>query len=148
MKHYELSLMPELVNSIIRTDCFKEEYVADNCLILKKYIDSINSHNFEKVKRLLDDEVVFFFTDKKCITLPDIEAYFTEAWSLIEDEVYEAVNPTLVNATSTAKVFTYTFVYSGTTTSGKQISGEGRATNVFMLKKGEWKLVHEHLSNF
>ncbi|WP_409303025.1 nuclear transport factor 2 family protein [Peribacillus sp. SCS-155] len=30
---------------------------------------------------------------------------------------------------------------------GDKVSGSGRATNVFKRVRGEWKLIHEHLSS-
>lgn len=39
----------------------------------------------------------------------------------------------------------YTYHYSGYV-DGEFNSGSGRATNVFVLLDGEWKLIHEHLS--
>jgi len=57
---------------------------------LKQYIEATNTHRFENVKKLLHPEAVYWFSDRTCRTIDDIQAYFETAWDIIEEEVYSA----------------------------------------------------------
>ncbi|QPQ33961.1 YybH family protein [Lysinibacillus sp. JNUCC-52] len=113
---------------------------------LTRYIDATNTHDFNNVKALLHPQAVYWFTDKTCTTLEEIEAYFNHAWHVIKDEVYRAANVQWLTVDETTATCIYTYHYEGYH-NGTFVSGSGRATNVFTVVNNEWKLIHEHLSS-
>ncbi|MCR1290299.1 YybH family protein [Shouchella clausii] len=112
---------------------------------LEAYINATNTHDFNEVKKILHPEAVYWFTDKTCTSLEDIGNYFQHAWQIIKEEVYSATNVHWLAADENVATCIYTYRYEGYH-NGKFVSGSGRATNVFTVYDGEWKLIHEHLS--
>lgn len=114
---------------------------------LAAYIAATNTHDFDQVARLLDEEAVYWFSDRSCNTLDEIRAYFEHAWDVIRDEVYRAEDVEWIASDAHSAVCLYTYHYEGYA-QGTFIAGSGRATNVFVRNaEGAWKLKHEHLSS-
>jgi ketosteroid isomerase-like protein len=114
---------------------------------LQQYIEATNTHDFNNVKKVLHENAIFWFTDKTCTTIQEIQNYFENAWDIIKEEVYTANNVHWLTVDQNSATCTYTYHYEGYH-NGKFVSGSGRATNVFIKnEKGEWKLIHEHLSS-
>ncbi|WP_107943393.1 YybH family protein [Metasolibacillus fluoroglycofenilyticus] len=114
---------------------------------LNDYISATNTHDFTNVQRMLHPNVVYWFTDKKCTTMTEIQHYFENAWEAIKEEIYEARDVQWLITNQDTATCLYTYCYSGYY-NGKFVSGQGRATNIFVKnKKNEWKLIHEHLSS-
>ncbi|SJZ59675.1 SnoaL-like domain-containing protein [Pilibacter termitis] len=147
MKNIEKIIFPDIHTEVSQC-CFylKEENAQKDEDILNEYISSINSHDFENVRKILSPNAEFIFSDKKCSKIEDIEEYFIKAWEELSDEVYEAKNSKILIENEYLKIFTYNFYYYGTNTVGEAISGNGEATNIFSKINNEWKLIHEHLS--
>ncbi|WP_232695554.1 YybH family protein [Brevibacillus daliensis] len=113
---------------------------------LQTYIEATNTHDFSQVRQILHPDAVYWFSDKTCTTLVEIQAYFENAWNVIKDEVYEARDVTWIVSEKKSATCLYTYHWQGYH-KGKFASGSGRATNVFIRnEQGEWKLIHEHLS--
>ena len=150
MKHIELSLNPLLVNTsfLPKVKNIEIENKQSDYDILHTYIDSINTHNFESVQRLLADDAEFIFTDKTCSTMESIRSYFNNAWDELLNEKYIATDVNVLKGATNTRIFTYKFIYSGINKRGILIEGCGKATNVFVNMDGKWKLLHEHLSKF
>jgi ketosteroid isomerase-like protein len=114
---------------------------------LQQYIEATNTHDFNNVKKVLHENAIFWFTDKTCTTIQEIQNYFENAWDMIKEEVYTAKNVHWLTVDQNSATCTYTYHYEGYH-NGKFVTGSGRATNVFIKnEKGEWKLIHEHLSS-
>jgi ketosteroid isomerase-like protein len=114
---------------------------------LQQYIEATNTHDFNNVKKVLHENAIFWFTDKTCTTIQEIQNYFENAWDIIKEEVYTANNVHWLTVDQNSATCTYTYHYEGYH-NGKFVTGSGRATNVFIKnEKGEWKLIHEHLSS-
>ncbi|RJX39257.1 nuclear transport factor 2 family protein [Paenibacillus pinisoli] len=113
---------------------------------LKQYIEATNTHHFENVKKLLHPEAVYWFSDRTCRTIDDIQAYFETAWDIIEEEVYSANDVSWISVDERSATCLYTYRFEGFH-EGKPVSGSGRATNVFVKSEHDgWQLIHEHLS--
>ncbi|WP_342531169.1 nuclear transport factor 2 family protein [Lysinibacillus sp. FSL M8-0216] len=112
---------------------------------LERYIQATNTHDFNEVKVILHPQAVYWFSDKTCTTTEEIGAYFNHAWSVIQEEVYSAADIAWLTVDEKTATCLYTYHYEGYH-NGKFVSGSGRATNIFTLMNGEWKLIHEHLS--
>lgn len=114
---------------------------------LEAYIAATNTHDFDQVARLLDEEAVYWFSDRSCTTLDEIRTYFEHAWDVIRDEVYRAEDVEWIVSDAYSAVCIYTYHFKGYN-QGAFTAGSGRATNVFVRNtEGEWKLKHEHLSS-
>jgi len=113
---------------------------------LKQYIEATNTHHFENVKKLLHPEAVYWFSDRTCRTIEEIQSYFETAWDIIEEEVYSANDVSWISVDERSATCLYTYRFEGFH-EGKPVSGSGRATNVFVKSEHEgWLLIHEHLS--
>lgn len=111
------------------------------------YIAATNTHDFQYVRKLLSEEAVYWFSDKTCRSIGEIQQYFENAWGTIKDEVYRATDVEWLVAEENSATCIYTYEYEGYY-DGKFVQGSGRATNVFVRDSlGEWKLIHEHLSS-
>ncbi len=114
---------------------------------LEAYIAATNTHDFVQVARLLDEEAVYWFSDRSCTTLDEIRLYFEQAWDAIREEVYRAEDVEWIASDAHSAVCIYTYHFEGYH-QGTFMSGSGRATNVFVRDAdGIWKLKHEHLSS-
>lgn len=113
--------------------------------ILKSYIKATNTHRFEEVKKVLHPKAKYFFGDKTCQTIEEIQAYFENAWDLVKNENYEAHGVEWLVKKEHSATCTYTYFYEGYV-NGEYTSGRGRATNVFVKEGNDWLLIHEHLS--
>ena len=112
---------------------------------LERYIQATNTHDFKEVKAILHPQAVYWFSDKTCTTIEEIEAYFKHAWHVIKEEVYSASNVKWLTIDEKTATCLYTYHYEGYHNE-KFVSGTGRATNIFTWVNDEWKLIHEHLS--
>ncbi|MCR8853779.1 YybH family protein [Lysinibacillus fusiformis] len=112
---------------------------------LERYIQATNTHDFNEVKVILHPQAVYWFSDKTCTTTEEIGAYFNHAWNVIQEEVYSATDIIWLTVDEKTATCLYTYHYEGHH-NGEFVSGSGRATNIFTLMNGEWKLIHEHLS--
>lgn len=115
---------------------------------LQQYIAATNSHDFNNVRQHLHDNAVYWFSNKTCTSMSEIQGYFEKAWHTIQEEVYSAQDVHWISFDEHSATCLYTYHYEGYY-NGKYVSGKGRATNVFVKnEREEWKLVHEHLSSF
>ncbi|MFB7138315.1 YybH family protein [Gottfriedia sp. NPDC056225] len=114
---------------------------------LQQYIIATNTHDFDQVKKYIHKDATYWFSNKSCTNLLDIQQYFENAWNLIQDEVYRATNVNWLTTDENSASCTYQYHYEGYM-NGKFVKGHGRATNVFMKDAvGDWKVIHEHLSS-
>jgi len=114
---------------------------------LQQYIAATNTHDFAQVAKVIDPEAVYWFSDRSCTTPDEIQAYFEQAWKIIEDEVYSATDIYWIAKDENTAVCLYTYHWEGKYM-GEFASGHGRATNVFRKHQdGTWRVLHEHLSS-
>ncbi|WP_152393570.1 YybH family protein [Paenibacillus guangzhouensis] len=114
---------------------------------LQQYIAATNTHDFNQVAQVIDAEAVYWFSDRSCTTPVEIQAYFEQAWQIIEDEVYSASDISWIAEDANTAVCLYTYHWEGKY-KGEFASGQGRAANVFRRHQdGTWRIVHEHLSS-
>ena len=115
--------------------------------VLQQYISATNTHNFDNVKQLLHPKAVYWFTDRTCTSIKEIQSYFANSWNTIKDEVYSISDVNWLAVEQKTATCIYTYHYEGVY-NGRFVSGSGRATNVFIKEnEEEWKLIHEHLSS-
>ncbi|WP_078382244.1 YybH family protein [Sutcliffiella halmapala] len=118
----------------------------DYKVALAKYIEATNTHDFNNVKVLLNDNPTYWFTNQTCTSIEEVQAYFENAWNVIKEEVYSAQEVTWLTVDQHSATCIYSYHYEGYY-NGDFVTGSGRATNIFTKDAdGEWKLLHEHLS--
>lgn len=114
---------------------------------LYEYITATNTHNFKNVRECIDNNAVYWFSNKSCVSVDSISDYFNHVWSIIKDEKYEAKNVEWISVSETSATCIYNYHWEGYVDNELK-SGGGRATNIFNKKDGKWILIHEHLSPF
>lgn len=114
-------------------------------MLVQKYIEATNTHNFNNLIDLISDTAIYQFTDKRCNGIQEIRKYFEKAWEMVVEEVYSARNVVCITATKDIKIYIYDYHYEGFH-KGEFVSGSGKATNVFQLIDKDWKLILEHLN--
>lgn len=112
---------------------------------LLNYIRATNTHDFSEVEKCLADDAVYWFSDSTCTAIAEIKKYFEQAWSIVQEEVYQANHVQWIATSSEVAACIYEYAWSGLI-NGVHQSGKGRATNVFKRVGGKWLLIHEHLS--
>lgn len=113
--------------------------------LIEAYIKATNSHDFNHLVPLISRTAVYQFTDKTCQGIEEIRTYFENAWNTIKEEKYAATDVQCLIDISAVKVYIYRYHYKGYHNE-KFVEGGGKATNVFHLIDGEWRLVLEHLN--
>jgi ketosteroid isomerase-like protein len=112
---------------------------------LKKYEDATNSHDFDQVAPLLAVDAVYWFSDGSFEGREAIRAAFIKTWDTVKQEIYRIEDVRWLAVSATAAVCVYSFSWQGII-NGVQRSGVGRGTNAMVKAKGNWLMVHEHLS--
>jgi ketosteroid isomerase-like protein len=112
---------------------------------LDAYILATNSHEFENVAKLLSDHALYMFTNKSWIGKDQIQTYFEGSWKAIDNEVYSIEDITWLATHEESATCIFIYRWKGYI-NGEFKEGKGQGTNVFIKEKGEWKLIHEHLS--
>lgn len=114
---------------------------------LQQYIKATNTHDFNQVKKYIHKDAIYWFSDKTCTSLLEIQQYFENAWNVIQDEVYTVTNVKWLTNDHNSATCTYQFRYEGYF-KGNFVVGHGRATNVFKKNDhGVWMVIHLHLSS-
>ena len=111
---------------------------------LERYIAATNTHEFSAVQPCLHPDAIYWFSDQRCQSLPEIQAYFEAAWQMVVNEVYsiDHIQWLAIDAHSASCIYHY---YSGFV-DGQYVQGGGRASNLFVYVQGKWLLKHEDLS--
>lgn len=79
---------------------------------LEKYIDATNTHQFDNVEKCLSRDAIYFFSNKTCSSIADIQAYFENAWDTIKEEKYRAIDVEWTISEDMAYCL-YTYEYEG-----------------------------------
>lgn len=114
---------------------------------LKQYEKNINNHDFDQLVPLISDKAVFWFNDGSYAGLDKIRYAFEKTWQAFPLESYWLEDVKWLGEGEDASACIYNFRWQATI-GGKSDSGGGRGTTVFQKDGGDWKIVHEHLSQF
>ncbi len=112
---------------------------------LKKYEEATNGHNFSKVKELLSEDLVYWFSDGSYTTIDELEKAFISTWNRIKNETYSINDVRWISLDQNSAVCVYKFKWKGMV-DGQPQEGEGRGTNVLIKRESRWHMIHEHLS--
>lgn len=113
---------------------------------MREYEQAANAHDLERSLSLIDDDAIFLFSDESVhVGKAAIRRAFRKNFDTIESETYSVSNLTWLAATEDVAACVYDFAWSGTI-GGQPASGSGRGTSVLRSTRGEWKIIHEHLS--
>jgi ketosteroid isomerase-like protein len=112
---------------------------------LKSYETATNTHDFSNVKKLLSEDLVYWFSDGSFNSINDLERAFVSTWNKIQDEDYSINDVKWISLENNSAVCIYQFKWKGLI-NGKLQQGKGRGTNVLVKKNSKWYMIHEHLS--
>lgn len=115
--------------------------------LLSKYEVEINKHDFSLIEPLLSKDCRFWFTSGTYEGIDQVRTAFEKTWKLIQEEVYSISDVEWISESATSSVCVYTYHWKGLI-DGKPSEGRGRGTSCFRKEGENWKIVHEHLSNF
>lgn len=94
---------------------------------------------------MLHQNAVYWFDEKEYNHTAAIQAAFITAWHYLPDEVYSIKNLHWLSVDSNSATCIYEYEWKGTHNS-KSMKGSGRGNSLLVKEKGEWKIMHEHLS--
>lgn len=114
-------------------------------IFLRNYEQATNSHDFSKIKPLIAENSVYWFSDGSFEGLNAIQKAFEETWDKIQNEIYSIRNVRWISIADNQAVCVYEFHWTGKI-EGKKLRGVGRGTNVISKTNGKWRMLHEHLS--
>ncbi len=115
--------------------------------LLSKYEVEINKCNFDLLTPLISENCKFWFTSGTFHGLEQCRQAFEKTWNMIKDEKYWLADVEWIAESDRVAVCTYTFNWKGVI-EGKPCEGKGRGTSCLQNEEGQWKIVHEHLSQF
>ncbi|WP_432767207.1 nuclear transport factor 2 family protein [Rossellomorea marisflavi] len=102
---------------------------------LDRYIKATNTHRFSEVEKRLHPNAVYYFSDRTCSSMEEIQTYFEHAWSVVKEEVYGAIDVNWLQRGEQQALCVYRFTYKGYV-DGEFVKGHGRATNALSKRKG------------
>jgi ketosteroid isomerase-like protein len=114
---------------------------------LPKYERMTNTHDFDQVGQLIDEDAVFWFSSGSYSGKAAIRAAFERTWDMIKEERYTIKDVTCIARSEGTASYMYTFYWEGVI-DGKFAQGKGRGTSVIIKRGIDWKVIHEHLSAF
>jgi ketosteroid isomerase-like protein len=129
--------------AITINDKFELQYELDT--FLKAYEEASNSCDFKRVDPLIADHATYWFTNGTFKGKTAIRKAFEDTWARIKDEKYTIREIEWVATNYWVSVCTYKFTSDGTVDGKRQIF-EGKGTSVLKRIRGNWRVVHEHLS--
>jgi ketosteroid isomerase-like protein len=106
-----------------------------------------NTHDFDQVGQLIDENAVFWFSSGSYSGKAAIREAFERTWDMIKEEKYDIRDVTCIAKSEVTAVYVYTFHWEGWI-NGKMSQGKGRGTSVLVKRGNDWKVIHEHLSAF
>ncbi len=114
---------------------------------LSQYERLTNTHDFDQVGALIDEEAIFWFSSGSYSGKVAIRAAFERTWNMIREEKYAIRDVVCVAKSEATACYVYTFHWEGLI-DGKTAQGKGRGSSVIVRKGRDWKVAHEHLSAF
>ena len=112
--------------------------------LLESYVRALDSHDWEQVRPMVDDNAVFIFSEGTYVGIAAIGEAICRTFAHITNEKYEVVNKRWAHATDSMALCYYDFEWRGQI-DGRKASGSGRGTSVLQKTPLGWKIVHEHL---
>lgn len=112
--------------------------------LLAEYEKRLNSHRWEEIAPLIDDDAIFIFSEGTYRGKAAIEEACRRTFALISNEKYEISDKNWSYAGPDWACCAYTFNWQGTI-NGAPAQGGGRGTSVVRRTDHGWKIVHEHL---
>ena len=115
--------------------------------LLKQYETSINLHEFSEVEGLISPDAAFWFSSGTFRGAQQIQTAFEKTWAMIQNEVYWLTDLEWIAESDDSATCIYTYHWKGLIGESER-DGSGRGTSVLRKEGSNWKIIHEHLSNF
>ena len=118
---------------------------AELSAFVHRYEQAASRHDFDRLAPLIAEDATYWFTDGSYHGITAIKAAIERTFAAIVDETYQIRDLEWVAITGDLAVCRYRFSWKGMV-DGQLASGHGRGTNVMTKRDGNWKMLHEHLS--
>ena len=128
--------------SVITDESFS---ITDVRAFLARYLDAVNTHQFDQVESLIHREAIIKFTDGELRGIDAIRAAFTATWATIREEVYSVSDVRVLYTDTHTACVVYQFHWQGKI-DGEMASGSGFGTNIVVRTAVGLQILHEHLS--
>jgi ketosteroid isomerase-like protein len=95
---------------------------------------------------LIADDAVYFWSNGQAMWgKPAIEAAMQTNWETLQDDTYEVYRVTWLAETDDVAACVFRFRWTAVA-DGEPVSGRGRGASVLKRIDGQWRVVHENLS--
>jgi ketosteroid isomerase-like protein len=95
---------------------------------------------------LIADDAVYFWSNGQAMWgKPAIEAALKENFALLQDDTYDIDQVTWLAETDDVAACVFRFKWTAVA-DGEEVSGRGRGASVLKRIDGQWRVVHENLS--
>ncbi|OAI40324.1 hypothetical protein AYO38_05975 [bacterium SCGC AG-212-C10] len=112
----------------------------------RELVRRMNAKDLPGTLELIADEAVYFWSNGRAMFgKTEIEAGLRENFACIQNDVYEVLDVTWLVETEDVASCVYRFQWRGEI-GGKPASGSGRGASVIGKMDGEWRTIHENLS--
>lgn len=111
---------------------------------LAAYVESLNTHSWDRIAPHVADDAVFIFTENTFAGKVAAKAAFEKTFKLIENDVFSLHDIVWTVVTDEVAVCRYEFRWKGLI-GGQEAGGGGRGTSILRKVDGRWRVAHEHL---
>jgi uncharacterized protein (TIGR02246 family) len=112
----------------------------------REMVRRMNAKDLAATMELIADDAVYFWSNGSAMFgKAAIEAAMRANFDGIADDTYDVADVTWLAETADVAACVFSFHWTGTV-DGKPVSGRGRGASVLKRVGGDWRIVHEHLS--
>jgi len=129
------------------TDAISSESVVR---FLHRFEEIAEKENFDLVEPLIHERAFFRFNDGDFVGRQAIRAAFEKTWkgsSEVKKERFYLTDIVVLSMDHASATATYTYNWEGSQ-GGRQFRIQGRGTRVLVMERGQFQVIHEHLSRF
>ncbi|WP_158883748.1 nuclear transport factor 2 family protein [Rhodanobacter sp. L36] len=113
---------------------------------MTSFIDAMVRRDMAAALDLLANDVALFYSNGAALWGKEaFESAMTVNWKQVSNYKYSTLDSIWLAESETVASVIYTFSWSGNA-GGKEVSGSGRGTRVFLKAGFGWLIAHEHLS--
>jgi uncharacterized protein (TIGR02246 family) len=113
----------------------------------RELVRRMNAKDLEGTLALIADDAVYFWSNGSAMFGKQaIAKALEQTFAAIQNDTYETLDVTWLVETEDVAACVFKFQWTGEI-DGTPSSGRGRGASVLHRINGEWRTVHEHLSN-
>jgi uncharacterized protein (TIGR02246 family) len=112
----------------------------------REMVRRMNAKDLAATMELIAEDAVYFWSNGSAMFgKPAIAEAMRANFDGIADDTYDVADVTWLAETDDVAACVFSFHWTGRV-DGKDVSGRGRGATVLKRVAGEWRIVHEHLS--